>query len=602
MSESTSPNSPLASPAVRAAQTAVQAMIAAGVKDLVLCPGSRSAPLAYAAAAAEHAGQLRVHVRIDERSAAFLALGLALGGGRPAAIATTSGTAVANLHPAVLEAHHSHVPLVIVTADRPHELRGTGANQTTNQVGIFGDATRWSADVPAPYGAAHEAADVSSLVAKAVAAASGLSGSPGPVHLNMAFREPLVPSSPGGADTIAMVAESWPSHDARAAMSPSPTVYLPSTPTGIWQVANSHLVAVGLSDVVEQPHTVVVAGTGAGPLAAQLATAQSWPLLAEITAAVGPSDTLVPAYRTVLTHASDLVADITQVIVLGRPTLSREVANLLANPAHRIVMVRDPSAGATPLWSDPARAASAVLPGVPVGWLATPDPMGSGSLVMLAERKRWLSAWVGQGAHDADELGQELSVAGRPLDGLQVAQAVLDASGPADALFVGASSAIRDLDAVSRSAALPHILSNRGLSGIDGTVSTALGVALSRTSAGRTRALMGDLTFLHDANGLLRGADEPGVDLHLIVLNDHGGSIFGGLEHGSVSATGPVSAAAMRRFFTTPHAVDIAALCRAFGVVHRSVTDLEALHVALAATDPGVTVIEVALGSPARTS
>ncbi|WP_348525129.1 thiamine pyrophosphate-binding protein [Luteimicrobium album] len=190
-------------PAVAAARRLLDALVAQGLRDVVVAPGSRSAPLAYAASALADAGCLHLHVRVDERDAGFLALGLARGsalrGGvpEPVAVVTTSGTAVANLHPAVLEAHHAGVPLLLLTADRPHELRGTRANQTTDQVGIFAGATRLTVDVPAPAGLPTELRDLDHLAARAVAAARGTrSGWPGPVHLDLAYREPLVPTPP----------------------------------------------------------------------------------------------------------------------------------------------------------------------------------------------------------------------------------------------------------------------------------------------------------------------------------------------------------------------------------------------------------------------
>ncbi|WP_350227718.1 thiamine pyrophosphate-binding protein [Paraoerskovia sediminicola] len=188
------------SPAVRAGRVLVAELVAHGVRHVVLSPGSRSAPLAYALADAESRGELRLHVRVDERSAGFLALGLAKGAalaGEPeaVAVATTSGTAAANLHPAVLEAHHTGVPVVVLTADRPHELRGTGANQTTAQPGLYASAVRYEADVPAPSGAAGEDRDLRAVLTRALAAALGArTQHPGPVHLNLSYRDPLVPS------------------------------------------------------------------------------------------------------------------------------------------------------------------------------------------------------------------------------------------------------------------------------------------------------------------------------------------------------------------------------------------------------------------------
>ena len=189
MAEST-----LVTPSSALATVLVDELARNGVREVVLCPGSRSAPLAYAVLAAERSGGLRLHVRVDERSAGFLALGLARGSGNPVAVVTTSGTAVANLHPAVLEAHHAGVPLVVVSADRPHELRGTGANQTTEQPGLFGSAIRYAADLPAPLARPGLTPFWRSTVCRALAAATGSTGGlPGPVHLNVCLREPLAP-------------------------------------------------------------------------------------------------------------------------------------------------------------------------------------------------------------------------------------------------------------------------------------------------------------------------------------------------------------------------------------------------------------------------
>ncbi|WP_130014635.1 2-succinyl-5-enolpyruvyl-6-hydroxy-3-cyclohexene-1-carboxylic-acid synthase, partial [Serinicoccus sediminis] len=189
-------------PSTALATVLVDELVRAGVREAVLSPGSRSAPLAYALEEADRTGRLRLHVRIDERSAGFLALGLARGGGAPVPVVTTSGTAVANLHPAVLEAHHSGVPIIVLSADRPAELRGTGANQTTVQPGIFAGAVRWEVDLPAPEAVtAGAGAHWRSTVCRALAAAVSTGGpGRGPVHLNVSFRDPLAPGlAPAGA-------------------------------------------------------------------------------------------------------------------------------------------------------------------------------------------------------------------------------------------------------------------------------------------------------------------------------------------------------------------------------------------------------------------
>ncbi|RIQ35643.1 thiamine pyrophosphate-binding protein, partial [Jiangella rhizosphaerae] len=240
-------------PSTSAARTLVTELLRHRVRHVVLAPGSRSAPLAHALATAAARGDLRLHVRIDERVAAFTALGLARVAG-PVAVVTTSGTAAANLHPAVLEASHAGVPLLLLTADRPHEVRGTGANQTTDQVRLFGSAVRYFADVPAPYGRPGEDADLRALLARAVAAAAGArSGDPGPVHLDLAFREPLVPDDDAA----------WPASAAGAAD------VVAAVPAGEPVVLD------------EGPRTVVVAGDGAGAAARAFAEAAGVPLLAE---------------------------------------------------------------------------------------------------------------------------------------------------------------------------------------------------------------------------------------------------------------------------------------------------------------------------------
>ncbi|WP_420813855.1 2-succinyl-5-enolpyruvyl-6-hydroxy-3-cyclohexene-1-carboxylic-acid synthase, partial [Phytoactinopolyspora endophytica] len=268
------------SPSTAVADVLVAELVRQRVRHVVLAPGSRSAPLAFAVMAAAQRGELGLHVRIDERVAAFTALGLAKATG-PVAIVTTSGTAVANLHPAVLEASHSGVPLVVLTADRPHEMRGTGANQTTDQVRIFGNAVRFFVDVPAPHGRAGEDADARNLLGRALAAATGVrSGDPGPVHLNLSFREPLVPDA---ADTG--VRSAGAAAEADQPGSPQPRgasqvreVRAAVTPEDagrrVWAPADAHVLAPGVE-------TVVIAGDGAGQAARQCAEAGGFPLLAE---------------------------------------------------------------------------------------------------------------------------------------------------------------------------------------------------------------------------------------------------------------------------------------------------------------------------------
>ncbi|WP_313663989.1 2-succinyl-5-enolpyruvyl-6-hydroxy-3-cyclohexene-1-carboxylic-acid synthase [Cellulosimicrobium cellulans] len=575
-------------PAIRSAFALVQWLSVEGIADVVLAPGSRSAPLAYALAAAADARRLTLHVRVDERAAGFLAIGLSRGasptsrGGaplpRPVAVVTTSGTAVANLHPAVLEAHHSGVPLVLLTADRPHELRGTGANQTTQQAGIFGSAVRFAADVPAPDGRPGEVRDLLTLATRALGEATGArSGHPGPVHLDLAYREPLVPDA----------------------------VPVASTPTpGAHDLAGVHRAAVlapvgpASSDLAPDhalgARTVVVAGDGAGGVARDLAEARGWPLLAEPSSGAAGGPSLVVAHALVL-GVDELVDGVEHAVVLGRPTLSRPVQRLLGRPDVEVSVV---APGAGP-WPDAARNASTVLTAVPERWLdprpGVPDPSGPapGPSSGHATDPGWLARWRAASAAAVEVVAGATD--GTLTDGPSVARAVVGSCGPDDLLVVGSSNPVRDLALVlGLDADAPRVLANRGLAGIDGTVSTALGAAVATARPHRrTRALLGDLTFLHDAGGLLRGPHEPHVDLQLVVVNDDGGSIFAGLEPGGLGETSEAAGRTFERVFATPHGANLAQLCAGYGVDHQLVQDVPSLRHALAAPSHGVQVLEV---------
>lgn len=522
-------------PAIRAARMTVDALIARGMRDAVVCPGSRSAPLAYALADAEAAGRIRLHVRIDERTAGFLALGLARGAAlagisAPVAVVTTSGTAVANLHPALLEAHHAGVPVVALTADRPHELRGTGANQTTDQVGIFGPAVRYAVDMPAPAGRDGEDQDVRDVVARAVTAALGTRNlHPGPVHLNLAYRDPLVPL---GEPALARPALVEP-------------VESPLVLSGITTLPDDSTTDSRLAVGPDEPLTVLVAGDGAGLSARTLAEARGWPILAEASSGAAGGPNVIAAHRLVL-GVEALVGSVRRVVVAGRPTLSRPVHGLLGRADVEVVVL---APGGAP-WPDAARSADVILPAVPNRWLGgTPGPS--------AHLDRWRQASVqAAGAIEA-------SLDEGPLTGVHVARAVAHAAGPDGLVVIGSSNPVRDLDLVL-GVQPPTVMANRGLAGIDGTISTAIGVA---TSAGRpAMALVGDLTFLHDAGGLLRGPHEPPVDLRIVVVNDDGGSIFATLEHGRIADRSEADAARFERVFGTPHGADIETLCAGYGI------------------------------------
>ncbi|WP_223203675.1 2-succinyl-5-enolpyruvyl-6-hydroxy-3-cyclohexene-1-carboxylic-acid synthase [Cellulomonas soli] len=594
-------------PAVTAARVLVQAVAALGVEDVVLAPGSRSAPLAYALADAARpegvrpagAPALRLHVRIDERDAGFLALGLAKaaqaeGVLRPVVVVTTSGTAVANLHPAVLEAHHSGVPLLLLTADRPHELRGTGANQTTEQVGIFGSAVRLAIDVPAPTGRPGEDRDLRRTLARALAAATGArTAHPGPVHVDLAYREPLAPAGdawpvPSRAGLTHVLPRGTSEGGARVgtATSALPTVSTTALGGAVGGPLTGAVPVVRTRGRGAVP-TVVVAGDGAGPEARTLAEANGWPLLAEPSSGVRGGPHAIGAYRLLLDDPR-LGGRVGRAVVLGRPTLSRPVQRLLGREDVEVLVVAPSGAG----WPDASRNATDVLTevparmrlgrvGAPAGWLEAWRTAGSAALAAIDE--------VLDSGADAPP-----SRSGPRVTGPLLARAVAAVSRPGDALVVGSSNPVRDLDLVARWDVPPLVLANRGLAGIDGTVATATGVALGLPHR-RVRAYLGDLTFLHDAGGLLRGSLEARADLQIVVAHDDGGSIFATLEHGD-----PARADVFERVFGTPHGVDLAALCAAYGVRHVHVGDVDGLLPALAAPGVGTSVVEVRVDRSGR--
>ncbi|MDF1606124.1 2-succinyl-5-enolpyruvyl-6-hydroxy-3-cyclohexene-1-carboxylic-acid synthase [Nocardioides sp. YIM 152315] len=496
------------------ARAVLTALIEGGVTEVVVAPGSRNAPLSFAAYDAAGAGLVRLHTRIDERSAGFLALGLSKNG-RRAAVVCTSGTGVANLHPAVLEAAHADVGLVVVTADRPARLRGTNANQTTDQVGVFGP-----------------------LVATQDASVAIDLGTTGPVHLNVPLDEPLVPEG------------RW-----------TPTLTAPDVArTG----GQQHLPSIAVG-----PRTVVVAGDDAGPPARVLAQEAGWPLLAEPTSGSRTGDNAIRTYRLLLGTA--LGDRIERVVVCGRPTLSRPVTRLLSR--SDVEVVDTPTRG---VWSERPFAVDHRLPVVPAA--AGADTSG------------WLEEWR-EADRSVSRRLDALLAAEPDLTPYEVAGAVARALPAGGLLVVGASSPIRDLDLMVpryEVGARRKVIANRGLSGIDGVVSTAIGAALARPGSSRAFALVGDVTFLHDANGLVIGPAEPVPDLTIVVVNDDGGSIFTMLEQGAAEY-----APQYERLFGTPHGVDLGALCAATRTPHWRVGSLPELEQALASPNGGLEVVEV---------
>ncbi len=544
-------------PSTALARVLVDELVRCGVREAVLAPGSRSAPLAFALHAADAAGRLRLHVRIDERSAGFLALGLAKASGTPAVVLTTSGTAVANLHPAVLEGAHAGVPLLALTADRPPELRGVGANQTVDQLGLFGAAVRLFVELGAPEQRAGQNAYWRSVVCRAVAAG-------GPVHVNLALREPLVPE-PG---------EGWPEPlDGRPGGRPWTSV-LPPAPAG---------------PVVDDlpARTVVVLGDAPARTAAAavaLAEARGWPVVAEPSARLAAGPCLLPGGDLLLRGGFVAAHRPDRVLAVGRPTLSRAVARLLAAAPLDVV-----SAGLG--WTDPAGQAVRVLPAVPTPPVGGPGgPVGPPTRGDAAPPEAggpdrdagWLAAW--RDAATAARAAVDALLDGPGLTEPAVAATLMDAVPAGSLLVCGSSKPVRDLFLAGPRPGV-SVLANRGVAGIDGTVSTAVGAALA--AGGPAYALLGDLTFLHDANGLVIGPGEPRPDLTIVVVNNDGGAIFGLLEQGAAEH-GP----AFERVFGTPHGVDLAALCAATGTPHRRAGSRAELRAALAGP-AGIRVVEV---------
>jgi 2-succinyl-5-enolpyruvyl-6-hydroxy-3-cyclohexene-1-carboxylate synthase len=559
-------------PSTALATTVVDELVRCGVREVVVCPGSRSAPLAYAVQQAEREGRLRMHVRVDERSAGFLALGLAKLSRVPAVVVTTSGTAVANLHPAVLEAHHGVVPLLVLSADRPAELRGTGANQTTTaQPTMFGDVVRWSADLAAPSseageGASREAERWREWVRTAFGAAVGVAvgararrgaAEPGPAHLNLQLREPLVPTDAPAwpVDPLAPPASAFnqgPAEGDRAGLVAEPDgVPEPA----LDQVARTLVVVGDLPDARQFGHVL------------QWAHSHGWPVVAE-PFGTHPRAGVVPHGPLLLTVPAWLDAHAPErVVTVGRLTLSRPVAALLRRPGTTVEAVR------THRWIESV-----------AGVTRTHDPQvldrrGTGSV-----DPGWTADWQDAGARLAKALSDAPA---RWPSGRAVAEVLLKGLPAGSTLFLGSSNTVRDVDlALSGRAGQLTVTANRGLAGIDGCVSTAAGIALAGEAP--AYALLGDLTFLHDSGGLTIGPHEPRPDLTIVVVNDDGGGIFTLLEPGE-----PARAADFERVFGTPTGTDLPALCDAHQVPHRLARTAGDLAAAVAEPPRGIAVVEV---------
>jgi 2-succinyl-5-enolpyruvyl-6-hydroxy-3-cyclohexene-1-carboxylate synthase len=542
----------------RFALTLVDELARAGVTDACLAPGSRSAPLALALA--EHPG-IAVHVHLDERSAAFFALGAAKRSGRPVVVVCTSGTAAANFHPAVLEADHARTPLLVLTADRPPELRGTGANQAADQLKLYGPAVRWFCEVGVPADDPAAGRYWRSLASRAWAEATGPPA--GPVHLNLAFTDPLVPPPPARGLRL-------PGEPAEGRPGGAPWT---AAPAGVREAAPEDLAALAEA-VRASPRGLLVAGWGVDldPAAVDgFAAASGWPVLADPLSgarrgpgAISTYDGLLRAPRFAAGHRPDLV-----VRVGGAPTSKALTAWL--DPSVPQVLV-DPAAG----WLDPGRGASLRLTADPSALLAAAAAALLEGRGPRPDPGPWLEAWL-----DAERLAREaidglLEEWTEPFEG-RVARDLVAWMPDGGTLVVGSSMPVRDVDAFARPRDGLRLLANRGLSGIDGFVATALGVAAAGDEP--VAALCGDLTLLHDASSLLGTAGRPRGAV-LVVCDNDGGGIFSFLPQARLPAE------LFEPLFGTPHGLDLAVLAAAARVPSRVVEKaadlLPALDAALA--------------------
>ncbi|WP_236789745.1 2-succinyl-5-enolpyruvyl-6-hydroxy-3-cyclohexene-1-carboxylic-acid synthase [Amycolatopsis sp. GM8] len=526
-------------PSTAQARVLVDELVRNTVSHVVLCPGSRNAPLSLALHDAASAGRLALHVRIDERGAAFLALGIAARTGRPVAVVCTSGTAAANFHPAVLEADRAGVPLIVLTADRPPELRAAGANQVIDQQRLYGDAVRYYDELAVAERRAGQNAYWRSQICRAWNAAYG-EWRCGPVHLNVPFREPLVPDGstewyesldgrPGGAR--------WTELPDFGAL---PSFVVPSARYGL-----------------------VIACDSGVRAASEWAEQHGWPVVSE-TGGLGLSGATGIASGVWLLGTESFIAEHKpeQVLCIGRPTVFRQVQALLSDADVEVLLVRPDSD-----WPAPAHNVRQVGQ-----WFDEPTKPAD---------PEWLASWQRADRAAASAIREALAREPWP-SGLRIATDLIDALPPDALLVVGSSNPARDVALADRMRPDVLVHRNRGVAGIDGTVSTAIGAAT--VHRGHSYALLGDLTFLHDVNGLLAD-DRP--DLTIVVLNDDGGGIFSLLEQGA-----PEHQDSFERVFGTPHGADLGSLCAGFRVPHQLVSNAEEFRAALRPA-PGLRVVEV---------
>ncbi len=525
-----------------------QSLAAHGVKDVVVCPGSRSTPLALAVA--RHPA-LRVWMHLDERSAGFFALGIARARHRPAAVLCTSGTAVANLLPAVVEAHLARVPLLLLTADRPPELRDNGAPQTIDQIGIFGRNVRWFIDLPVPQ------MTLLPFLRATLGRAIGLTQSApaGPVHLNLPFREPLVPDRSLMATLLAQT--------------PSSVQVTPAR-----RMLGGAELATLASSLIEYRRGLIIAGPDCpadlGPLLTILAHRLRFPVLADPLSGVryGPhtDDYILGAYDAFLRDERFVTHYAPEVVLrFGAMPTSKPLLLYLQHHPQARQLVIDGGAG----WREPTSLAREHLQ-VDEHWfcLALADALAS------SQREGptlWLRAWqtaeqTARTTIQAHLLAQE--TISEP--GLFARLGTWLPNGTT--LFVGNSMPVRDCDTFLAPRSTPlYVIGNRGANGIDGLVSTALGLA-----AGDATPLvmaLGDLSLIHDTNGLI-AARLHRLNATILLINNDGGGIFSFLPQASETDQ-------FELLFGTPHGTDFAPLAALYGAQYTLASDWATVHAAL---------------------
>src|SRR4051812_7632710 len=510
------------------ARAVVDEWVRGGVTDACVAPGSRSTPMALALA---DDPRMRVHVFLDERSAAFCALGIGRASGRPAVVLCTSGTAAVNFHPAVVDAHHGHVPLIVATADRPPELRDVGAGQTIDQTKLYGDAVRWFVDLGVPADVDGAGAVWRSTAARTVTVALGSPA--GPVHWNLPFREPLVPTGEPFVD-----APGRPRGAPWTASEP-PVAQLPA-PAALTRAAAA---------IREHPRGLVVAGWDAGASAVALdrfVEVAAWPVLADPVSGLRRGPASISTYDPLLRDEEFAAAHRPDLVVrLGAPTSGRRLGEFL-HGVPQIVVTSDAA------WLDPDRGAIERIVAAPDAFLTA----YLGATGWPRPDRSWLEEWCDVEARARDALDVHLDSDDEPFEG-RIARDAVAAAPDGGTLVVASSMPVRDVESFARPRDGVRFVANRGANGIDGFVSTALGAAIG--GDGPVVALLGDLCFLHDQNGLL-GAASRGADVTYVVVDNDGGGIFSFL---------PQAAAAPEHFealWGTPQGIDVGAVAALHGI------------------------------------